>query len=139
MHYKKDYPQESTSLKAFIGQKKTLTCTYENAKSTDTYHWYSAGEFCMTANSPWSETTKSSLTATAAYPGTATIICEVVNAKGDVVFVQTFTCKVMRSLRYTAQNAVQNSWLYGVTEYSVNHIRWNYIDPVLNALGVETY
>ena len=62
-----------------------------------------------------------------------------VNAKGDVVFVQTFTCKVMRSLRYTAQNAVQNSWLYGVTEYSVNHIRWNYIDPVLNALGVETY
>ena len=139
VHYKKDFPQENTSMKAFTGQKKTLTCTYENAKRTDTYHWCVKEGYGLGVDPYWDEVTESSVTAEVTDPGKTVIVCEVVNAKGDVVFRQTFTCKVMPSVGYSVRDVAEETWLYGVTQYTINHIRWNYVDPVLNALGVETY
>lgn len=136
VHYHKGYDNAWEEMTVFVCRKKTLTCDYADAKATDTYHWYMTGDYCMESEEYLGNYSTSSVTVRAAYVGNETICCEVVNASGDVVYVQGYDITVRPTLGSIARRAAENSLLYGLANYTYNHIRWQYVDPMLEKLGI---
>ncbi|MBQ7543217.1 MAG: leucine-rich repeat protein [Clostridia bacterium] len=137
VHYNKPCDTDSKTISAVTGQKKTLTCTYAGVKKTDAYHWYWGEGYCMTSDMDLEDCDSASVTLRASYPDDGIIVCEVVDANGDVVCIQSFFIHVRASLGFRMRSAAEQSWLYGVTNYTLNHIRWQYVNPALDALGIE--
>ena len=84
----------------------------------------------------WDEYTGDTVRGKILWNEEGTVACEVVNDKGNVVYTQNFVLHVRPTFGYTVRNAFQDTYLYGVSEYTISHIRWR-VYNCLDALGVE--
>ena len=136
-HYKKDFDTVYTEVNTRVGRVLTLTAEYDKLKNGESYHWSGNGAY-PEGDSRWEDCTGKSVNCVAGWEGEATVVCDVVNSKGDVVWSQEFSITARESLKEKAQSFVRNTYLYGVTEYTRNHIRWTVMD-ILDKMGVDVY
>ncbi len=139
-HYEKDYTVKHSDVKTCTGAILTLTAEYDDAKPGDTYHWYcdEGYLFYPDEDDGWMACSGRTITGQVDDSGEQTVICEVTNRKGDVVWAQEFSIHSQKSLVNFARSTVYNSYVYGVSEYTVNHFRWKFMN-MLDKMGFNVY
>ena len=134
--YKTDVDVLQTEMKGCTNKQMTLTAAYGTLKKGESYHWYS--EWLWPDDCAWEDCAGETVTCTPDCYGRRTVYCDVVSSKGEVVWSQEFDVCVCRSLADAFRSAVQESYLYGVTEYTNNHFRWAVRD-LLYKIGIDVY
>lgn len=139
LHYKKAFRTVESDCNVRSGMNLTLTTEYD-AKKGETYHWYFEGEGVLwpKGDNAWEDYTEKTISGYIDCGGEQTVICEVVNAKGDVVFTEMFHIHARLSLAGKTREVVRETYLYGVMEYTKNHFHWKIMD-LLDKMGVNVY
>ncbi len=136
-HYTKDDFDVETEVCTRTGRTVTLTTEYGKLKKGESFHWYGY-DIYPTGDTEWKDCTGDSVVCKSYWDGEQYAVCEVHNSKGDVVWSQKINVQCSRSLTDRLDSAISDTYVYGVTQYTLSHFRWRVMN-MLEKMGVDVY